>query len=247
MNFLLDSGRRTSKNGAMLLPKYDFVYAFLDVVDFHNWKSEKNEDCVTFVEHADFQPEHLTSQCIPIGGIEFCSEWYRQMGIRCILPLNIPDCLDSLVRRPIIRTNNLQWNGNRYFGKSMSEIKSDKNGWYMEYHERAPMLFTQEVENISSEWRFFVCNGVICGMKCYTGNPLAVPDVKYCKSVVDAIEDQRIAPAYALDLMVREDGATDIVEMHDFFACGLYGFDDPIILRRMAIATQHKLLTMCRS
>ena len=154
MNFLLDSGRRTSKNGAMLLPKYDFVYAFLDVVDFHNWKSEKNEDCVTFVEHADFQPEHLTSQCIPIGGIEFCSEWYRQMGIRCILPLNIPDCLDSLVRRPIIRTNNLQWNGNRYFGKSMSEIKSDKNGWYMEYHERAPMLFTQEVENISSEMAF---------------------------------------------------------------------------------------------
>ena len=30
--------------------------------------------------------------------------------------------------------------------------------------------------------------------------------------------------------------------LHDFFACGLYGFSDPAAIRKMAILTQRRLL-----
>ena len=51
-----------------------------------------------------------------------------------------------------------------------------------------------------------------------------------------------LAQAYTLDVAVKEDGDTDILELHDFFACGLYGFSDPTALRKMSILTQRKLL-----
>lgn len=242
MKFLLDSVRRVSKEGALLLPKYDFVYAFLDVADFHNWQCGEREDSIVPVEYAAFKPGHLTPQCVPVGSVEFCLEWYRQMGVASVQPLNIPAYLDAFVKRQVIRTDKLVYNGRKYFGKSMDTIKSDTTGWYYEYDGATPMFFTEAVNDISSEWRMFVCNGEVRGIKCYAGSPLITPDMGYCREIVDAVQEQRILRAYTLDLMVQQSGNTDILELHDFFACGLYGFSDPTTLRQMALLTQRRLL-----
>ena len=68
------------------------------------------------------------------------------------------------------------------------------------------------------------------------------PDMGYCREIVDAVQEQRILRAYTLDLMVQQSGNTDILELHDFFACGLYGFSDPTTLRQMALLAQRRLL-----
>lgn len=52
-----------------------------------------------------------------------------------------------------------------------------------------------------------------------------------------------LAQAYTLDVAVKEDGDADILELHDFFACGLYGFADPTALRKMTLLTQQKFLS----
>lgn len=232
--------KRMDDGKTLLLPKYDFVYSFIDVVDFHNWQCGEDMDTAIFLEN--FSPEHLKTNCIPIGSVEFCLEWYRKMGVASVTPLNIPSILDPLVKRKILRTNELTPDGFKYFGKSMTTIKSSNNGWYRHYQGKEPMMFTREVKNICSEWRAFVCDGEITGMKCYTRFPFSLPNIKYCNTVVSKIEKECNIRSYTLDLMVLEDGTTDILELHDFFACGLYGFSNPAALRKMSILTQRKLL-----
>lgn len=224
-----------------LVPAHDFGYSYLEVADYHNWTTQSRCDDVLFLENTQFPQEYLTKDCIPVGSLDFCLAWYRQMGCAPILPLNIPQFLDPFIKRDIIRTQDLANTGRQYFGKSMQKFKSDKNGLYTEYHGTVPMLFTEYVQDICSEWRVFVCNGLVEGLRCYSGTPLAVPDMGYCDSIVRAV-DANWLKSYTADLMVRKSGVTDVVELHDFFACGLYGFSDPVALRRMAILTQRKLL-----
>lgn len=239
MRFLLQSTRRLNGDKTLLLPKYDFVYSFIEVADFHNWQCGKEMDEAVFLEHP--KSGYLATNCIPIGSMEFCLDWYRQMGVYCIPPLNIPQFLDPLVKRRIFR-GTFTASGTRYFGKPLTTIKSDRNGWYTKYHGSEAMQFTSEVKNICSEWRLFVCDGEILGLKCYAGQAFLPPDMEYCKEVVDAVDKNGGLRAYTLDMMVLAYGATDILELHDFFACGLYGFANPVALRKMAILTQRKLL-----
>ena len=239
MKFLLESTKRIDGTKTLLLPKYDFVYSFIDAVDFHNWQCEEEIDAAIFLE--SFSPEHLKTNCIPVGSVEFCLDWYRQMGVPSVAPLNIPEFLDPLVKRWIFR-GNFTASGTKCFGKSMTTIKSDMNGWYTEYHGCEPMQFTKEVKNICSEWRLFICDGEILGMKCYAGQAYLPPDTRYCNAVVDAVDKHSGLRAYTLDVMVLTDGTTDILELHDFFACGLYGFSNLTALRKMSILTQRKLL-----
>ena len=240
MKFLLESTKRIDGTKTLLLPKYDFVYSLIEAVDFHNWQCEEEIDTAIFLE--SFSPEHLKTNCIPVGSVEFCLDWYRQMGVPSVSPLNIPECLDPLVKRKIVRTNSLNPDGFKYFGKSMKTIKSSKNGWYERYHGEEQLIFTKEVKGVRSEWRAFVCDGEIMGMKCYIGSPFAPPDIKYCNSVIEAMEKKENIRSYTLDLMVLEDGITDVLELHDFFACGIYGFSNLTALRKMSILTQRKLL-----
>ena len=235
MRFLLEC----IKGPAGLLPRYDYVYAFIEAVRFHNWQCGEDMDEAVFLECP--KSEYLSTNCIPVGSVEFCLDWYRRMGVYAIPPLNIPDFLDPLVKRRIFR-GSFTAEGIRCFGKSRTAIKSDLNGWYTEYHGDEPMQFTGEVKDIRSEWRLFVCDGEILGLKCYAGQAFLPPDMEYCKSVVDAVDRNGGLRAYALDVMVLGNGDTDILELHDFFACGLYGFSDPVAIRKMAILTQRKLL-----
>lgn len=248
MKFLLESMKYPDKKANILLPKYDFVYSLLEAADFHNWRAGKNEDTVAFLTDTDFAPEHLRRDCVPVGSVEFCSAWYEQMGCRPIRPrpMNIPLALDSLAKHTIIRTNNLKYDGTRYFGKSMTEIKAAENGWYTRYTGKEPMFFAGEIPGIVAEWRLFVCQGEIVDARCYIGAMnFAAPDMKYCRQVVDAVSYHMIADAYTLDVAVTKNGETDILELHDFFACGLYGFDDMTAIRKMVILTQRKLLKTC--
>lgn len=69
---------------------------------------------------------------------------------------------------------------------------------------------------------------------------MVVPDFQYCQTVADQYGKEN--PAFTLDVMIREDGQTDILELHDFFACGLYGFEDLPAIRQMLIRSCRHVL-----
>jgi hypothetical protein len=83
------------------------------------------------------------------------------------------------------------------------------------------------IPNIVSEWRVFVdkkatSNGPVIGIENYRGDPLMFPKKERILQFIEAYTTSPII--YTLDVMVDEHGNTWVLECHEFFSCGLYGF-----------------------
>ena len=61
-------------------------------------------------------------------------------------------------------------------------------------------------------------------MKCYSGEFNIFPDVAEINKMISAYTEA--PPAYTIDVGVNTKGETVIIECHNFFSCGLYGFSD---------------------
>jgi len=75
-----------------------------------------------------------------------------------------------------------------------------------------------------------------CKMKCKFCH---ITDVKLINEMINEYKGKNLC--YTLDVGVNDKG-TFILESHDFFSCGLYGFSDYRILPKMFIATWNKLI-----
>ena len=102
------------------------------------------------------------------------------------------------------------------------------------------------VPDIVSEWRVFVdkkdIRGAVVGCECYSGDPIAFPKADRIRQFIDAYT---LSPdIYTLDVMVDKRGNTWVVECHEFFSCGLYGFEPmnyPNLLNRAWFAIRQRL------
>lgn len=91
---------------------------------------------------------------------------------------------------------------------------------------------------IRSEWRVFVYEEKVAGCEMYLGDPLAFPNAESIQAMVTALQMQRAEAekngkpfeypkTYSFDVaVVGASCNTYIIEMHDFFSLGLYGFTD---------------------
>ena len=88
---------------------------------------------------------------------------------------------------------------------------------------------SEQVE-IDSEWRTFIFKGKIVGLQNYLGDFTLFPDVDLIRKMVSVFVPAPVA--YTLDVGINKNG-TFIIEVHDFFSCGLYGFENFNILPAM--------------
>jgi hypothetical protein len=246
MNFLIQA--RKTMYGESLIPEYDFGYSVIEAIEYANWwEREKVHDyhLVKREELNDIAFINRHTQ-IPIGSVEFCLDYYNRVGILNIKPLNIPEELWPLVKRPVTIDYCKNINGH-WFLKSTSFIKDSANGevWFNgDGGEDKKYFLTRWVDDVVSEWRLFIYKKSILGLKCYSGDDWILPDKRYCESVTIAY-DSPAKEAYTLDVMVYKDRmggySTDIVELHDFFGCGLYGFTHNKLLN-MIVAAHKNIL-----
>lgn len=94
------------------------------------------------------------------------------------------------------------------------------------------------INNIRSEWRVFVYEEKVVGCELYMGEPLAFPNANMVQEMVTVLQTHRAASekngkpfeypkTYSFDVaVVGANCNTYIIEMHDFFSLGLYGFTD---------------------
>ena len=178
----------------------------------------------------------------PVGSVEFCEDWFtKKCGLNYTKPRNLPECLFHF-RWKDIPSNDT----NKFLEKALSLgvewcciksndiIKHPKNGaWPVKtlLNEKPVWLKNFQItafnSNIKSEWRIFVFRNKIVGAKNYLGDPFIVPDKGVIENYISILDDKmNVPPAYTLDVFVDED--TRPLEMHDFFACGLYGFDKDV-------------------
>ena len=104
------------------------------------------------------------------------------------------------------------------------------------YHRETPVFFSEPVCFVA-EYRCYVLNGEIQGVRFYKGDWSRAP----ARSVVEAaVMAYQPYVAYAIDFGVLEDGSTVVVEVNDAFALGNYGLH-PTLYAKMIEARWEQL------
>ena len=124
------------------------------------------------------------------------------------------------------------------FVKDADKLKSWNNLLYLSMNyemkdklEDKKHYVVSEIIHIQSEYRVFVFLDEIQSIQCYSSLHLVFPDLnKIYKMIHNYKQDKNRPQAYTLDICVDIDGNTSLLEVHDFVACGLYGFQDPVLL-----------------
>ena len=196
-----------------------------------------------------FKPYH--KDYVPVGSVEFVTDFLNHFYGIIPKPINVPEVLMNhqsydFTMRKIFNGNHLSlenWAG-KYFVKSNDKIKhfteivecKDTGNQGTLYSIKIPVGNYQisELINIDSEWRAFVYQDKLIGLQNYSGDFKKFPNVDKIMEMIKAYVDAPIA--YTLDIGVGEayydskygyfiNNDTFIIEIHDFFSCGLYGFN----------------------
>lgn len=88
----------------------------------------------------------------------------------------------------------------------------------------AGTIVVQDVVDIVSEYRVYITNNQILGMKHYQGDYFKYPNpeiIHACKEIGDKLNYH----SYVLDFGVLSDGSTILIEPNDAFAIGDYGLE----------------------
>lgn len=87
-----------------------------------------------------------------------------------------------------------------------------------------PYYICTQILNIISEYRGYVINGQLIGIKHYKGSPFVVPFEEVINQMLQEYSD---APnAYALDIGVLDSGETILIEVNNALTSGNYGLSD---------------------
>lgn len=259
----------------------DFIFALQKAKEWWDWWKPE-EKIIEFVDSG------CSKEICPIGSIEFCLDYYKQLGI-VLKPMNIPenlwtygigyvseygsgknirieDFINRLKNKNRLSNDRIKHlvyeHSPGWFIKSESKFKYPGNGFYgslgdfinSDYYDSSDLYqIGRGVVGLQDEWRIFVFEKKILDMKRYSfeESPLSVhsPDLEIINTVIEKID----LPSYSFDLGIVDQNyripnhepkyTTKIVEVHDFFSCGLYGFDDYKILPYMLYRSHlHKFL-----
>lgn len=220
---------------------HDFAFELKEAIKYHKWYY-KEKCAYQYVLTNNFKSGE---KCIPVGTVEFVLSYLEKVyKIKNIKPLNIPTALvkDIYLKREVWIKNHdkavLNNSNNSVFIKNNEIIKGctdiiDKYGSIPE-----GQWLVSELINIDSEWRIFVYNHEIVGCHFYIGTTTMFPDIQLIESM---IKDFNYNYPYTLDVGISKEKGTFLIECHDFFSCGLYGFNNYKILPSMFIQTFNML------
>ena len=229
--------------------RHDFVYVLMESIRFRNWLQNAEKIKYRFFDTTedgvDFKFKPLHRHYVPVGTVEFVSSFINHFYGLTPKPMNVPwelrvyplfskrritDCTD-------VEVMTLK-NTVKLFVKSNDKIKgySEIIDTSKEFQVPAGNYqISDYLTGIESEWRAFVYNDILVGLQNYCGEFTLFPNPETIKNMIKAFKSAPIA--YTLDVGVRNvdyyQKETIIIEAHDFFSCGLYGFSNLAIYPQM--------------
>lgn len=177
-------------------------------------------DCIT-------QP--VEDDCVVVGFISDIWNVAILMGFNEIKQLDYPDELKSYLKRDIkkIRVQDLPEKYPYFIKPTM--IKSFTGRVVKEFRDLIgiqdiELYFTETILDVVSEYRCFILNGEVLGVKHYKGNP-------YCclneEIVIEMIKNYTSRPnAFSMDLGITRTGETVLIECNNGYSSGNYGLSD---------------------
>jgi len=240
-----------SQNG---IPSHDFGYTMFEAVNYHKWyyKEESNYDCHLFCGDIDKNSENLAitmtflrpekNRIIPVGSIEFAQKFMKLIYNVDLFPINIPSQLrtnEFLDRNLsyIDYTEDWSFAGRDHFIKEIGTFKG-----YADVSDPATILpagsyYISGLLDIISEYRCFVYNKSLVGIQYYSGDFTTFPDIHTINKMMKTFTN--CPRSYTLDVAItrtHDDLKTVVIEAHDIFSCGLYGFSNYDLLTKMYIS-----------
>lgn len=207
--------------------KYDFEFHLKQAIEYQNWYNNEKLYKIIYKE-----PKSIKG-VIPVGSVEFVMNFIKIHYSIDVKPINIPEELRDqkyLLRNIefknkkdiILNEEKFVKSNDKYkvFTELISDTSYIPDGNYM----------ISDVIDIYSEYRCFVYNGRLVGMKNYGGDYLLLPNMDIVNEMISKYK--KCPKAYTLDVGINDKG-TFLIEVHPFSSCGLYGFDDYRILPQM--------------
>jgi hypothetical protein len=224
---------------------HDFVFTLLESVKYQNWvynsKYISTRFFNTYPEQKKFEFKPIHRNLVPVGSIEFVSEFIKHFYNRIPAPQNVPKCLFRYANRKIINGTNEDFSGTVLIKsndiiKAKKENGEDITGMYGDNDYYRPNLPNGNYQisdfiRIDVEYRCFVYRNTLVGIHYYSGDFTIFPNVIIINAMINQYSTS-CPIAYTLDIGVNENH-TFVIEVHDFFSCGLYGFADHTIYPQM--------------
>ena len=206
---------------------HDFSFTLRESIRYRNWYYNNDDDVIIYTDNEPVYIEHT----VPVGSVEFVSNYLRKYHNITPKPINVPKELYSFTNREVfVGDQNTQVDGN-IFCKSHDVIKRFSGVIDDTARLDGGVYQFSETINIDSEYRCFVFQNELVGLQNYSGDFCLFPDISRIRSMIDAYQES--APvAYTLDVGINSED-TFVIEVHDFFSCGLYGFSDLNLLPLM--------------
>ena len=124
-------------------------------------------------------------------------------------------------------------------------VNSNNDLFNIFHYSKSTRLFVSPIVEWISEFRVFVNNSNIVGIKNYSGKSDASIDMKLIKSAISDLENsQESTQGYSLDFGVLDNGETALVEWNDGYALGAYGLDEEIYTD-LILARWNEILLEC--
>lgn len=194
---------------------------------------------VNIIFYEDIEEVPATKFNIVVGPIEDTISYWKRIGVETPPALNIPYSLNAHTGRKwmemsmaYLRMYSFGALPEKGFFIKSKELKkfipglvrnSGELGMFFKDVPDETVLIISDIVDFVSEYRCFIIDGEIKGVKHYLGDMLVFPDGKVIK---DMVKDYHDAPiAYSLDVGVLSNGQTVLVECNDGWSLGNYGLD----------------------
>lgn len=216
MNFLIQT-----VNGEVV---HDFCFELIQSLKFLEWNG------IDYNKKLSDNPIRPDSQhWVPVGSLEFVHSYMKNYYGVEFVQSNVPLELMSpeFSGRSMINYNFY----NRKDVESFLEKKKklfikpfhfDKGMDYLTIKPDYSFLFqASELVDMESEWRVFFFNDKLLDVRNYFGDPFIFPDKNSIVTLFNTWKSKPVSGSF--DVFVNDRG-TFIVEAHNFYSTGLYGF-----------------------
>lgn len=234
--FLIEAG----KEG---IPVFDFQYELINAIGFLKWAYPDEVPYQYMIVKSIDEIKNVGDKDIPVGSVEFSSRFLQTFHNISPKPLNIPAILqtEKFLKRRVFYFNPLKDqipDNSRYFIKNHEKIKEYTAVSYLKDlpKEDKNYFVSEIIKEIDLEFRCFVFDDKLVDIRRYSGgidNIKHSPDVGLIQEIIRTYKGQ--SRAYTLDVGVSKELGTFIIELHNFWSCGLYGFTSPEKLVAMTI------------
>jgi hypothetical protein len=189
---------------------------------------------IKFFEDIDQVPR--SKNVILVAFIEDTQKYLSSIGVPPKLALNIPEELNMFTDREIRYMTLDEFFKDqempifvkpamyaKEFAAGVISKPENKELFFVD-HDPATNVLVSSVVDFVSEYRGYVINGKLVGIKHYQGDFRVFPDIDIVDCAVTAYTS---APAgYSIDFGVTSDGRTLLIECNDGWSLGNYGLDD---------------------